>query len=152
MSGAFEATRIIKICLKYNFSRYLIISILRILRKKEGFLSNVGLFLKPDKTRAASFLNSFKNIPQNAYPSGVRTQVQIVRGRYQHTRKTSGAYKKYGNFKSTFFSFSAYSLLPVVKGGWLNMLRKRKFGELKNQHYMLQNGLLIFLHSGKMQG
>ena len=93
---------------------------------------------KPDRTRAASFLNGFKNIPQNAYPSGVRTKVQIVRGRYQHTRKTSGAYKQYGNFKSRFFSFSAYSLLSVVKGGWLNMLRKRKFRELKNQHYTSQ--------------
>ena len=35
-----------------------------------------------DKTRAASCLNSFKNIPQRACPSGLKTMVQIVRGEY----------------------------------------------------------------------
>ena len=35
----------------------------------------------PDKTRAASFLNSFKNIPEKACVLGVRTKVQIVRGK-----------------------------------------------------------------------
>ena len=36
---------------------------------------------RSDKTRAANFLNGFKNIPQKAC-LGVRTKVQIVRGRY----------------------------------------------------------------------
>ena len=30
-----------------------------------------------------------------------------------------------------FFSFSPYSLLSMVEEGWLKMLRKRKFRELK---------------------
>ena len=34
-----------------------------------------------DKTRAASFLNGFKNIPQKACLLGVRTKVQIIRGK-----------------------------------------------------------------------
>ena len=34
----------------------------------------------PDKTRAASFLNGFKNIPEKACLSGLRTMVPIVRG------------------------------------------------------------------------
>ena len=37
------------------------------------------MFLDPIK-RAASFLNDFKNIPQKACPSGLRTMVPIVRG------------------------------------------------------------------------
>ena len=37
---------------------------------------------RPDKTRAASFLNGFKNIPQKACVLGARTKVQNVRGRY----------------------------------------------------------------------
>ena len=35
-----------------------------------------------DKTRAASFLNGFKNIPQKACLLGVQTKVQIARGKY----------------------------------------------------------------------
>ena len=54
-----------------------------------------------------------------------------MRGRYRHTRKTSGPDEQYGNFKSM-FSFSPYSFLPMVEGGWLKMLRKRKFRELEN--------------------
>ena len=38
-----------------------------------------------------------------------------------HTRKTSGLYQQYGNFKSMLFSFSLYSLFSP----------KRKFRELK---------------------
>ena len=71
-----------------------------------------------------------ENIPRKACSSGVRTKVKIVRGRYHHTRKTSGPYKQYGNLKSMFFSYSPYSL-SMVEGGWLRMLRKRKFRELK---------------------
>ena len=37
---------------------------------------------RPDKTRAASFLNGFKNIPEKACVLGVRTKVQIVRRGY----------------------------------------------------------------------
>ena len=37
---------------------------------------------RPDKTRAARFLNDFKNFPQKACVLGVWTKVQIVRGRY----------------------------------------------------------------------
>ena len=178
------------------------------------------MFLNPIK-------HDFKNIPQESCSLGVRTKVQIVRGRYQHTRTTSGDYKLYGNFKSMFFSLQSsytlfqngrhfvffcfhvnwplwprsrlnillnftfeseairsnlhgnkrilkwrsfwnkvYSLLSMVEGGWLKMLRKRKFKELKtadegkallenplqNQHDTSQNGLLIFSHSGKKQG
>ena len=33
--------------------------------------------------------------------------------------------------KACFFSFSPYSLLSMVGGGWLNMSCKRKFRELK---------------------
>ena len=46
---------------------------------------------RPDKTRAASFLKDFKNIPRKACPSRLRTMVPIVRGEYQHIRKTSYA-------------------------------------------------------------
>ena len=35
-----------------------------------------------DKTRAASFLNGFKNILQKVGLLGVLTKVQIVRGKY----------------------------------------------------------------------
>ena len=35
-----------------------------------------------DKTRAASFLNGFKNIPQKACLLGFQTKVRIVRGKY----------------------------------------------------------------------
>ena len=38
--------------------------------------------LYPDKTRAASFLNGFKNIPQKACLLGFQTKVRIVRGKY----------------------------------------------------------------------
>ena len=38
--------------------------------------------VRPDKARAASFLNGFKNISGKACLLGVRTKVQIVRGRY----------------------------------------------------------------------
>ena len=34
------------------------------------------------KTRAASCLNSFKNIPQKACPSGPRTMVKIMKEEY----------------------------------------------------------------------
>ena len=40
-----------------------------------------GVFYS-DKTRIASFLNGFKNIPQKACLLGVQTKVQIVRGKY----------------------------------------------------------------------
>ena len=40
------------------------------------------LVFRPDKTRAANFLNGLKNIPQRACPSGLKTMVQIVRGEY----------------------------------------------------------------------
>ena len=46
-------------------------------------------------------------------------------------RKTSGLYQQYGNFKSVIFTFSLYSLLSMVEGGWLKMSPKRKFRELK---------------------
>ena len=49
----------------------------------------------------------------------------------KHTRKTSGTYKLYDNFKSMCFSFSPYSLLLMVEGGWLNMPLKRELRELK---------------------
>ena len=35
-----------------------------------------------DKTRAASFLNGFKNIPQKACLLGFQTKVRIVMGKY----------------------------------------------------------------------
>jgi len=38
--------------------------------------------LDPIKTRPLSLLNGFKNILQKACLLGVRTKVQIVRGRY----------------------------------------------------------------------
>ena len=41
-----------------------------------------------------------------------------MRGRYRHTRKTSGPDKQYGNFKSM-FSFSPYSFLPMVEGVYI---------------------------------
>ena len=40
-----------------------------------------GVFYS-DKTRAASFLNGFKNIPKKACLLGVQIKVQIVRGKY----------------------------------------------------------------------
>ena len=56
-----------------------------------------------------------------------------MKGKYQHTRKTSGACKQYSNFKSMFFAFIPYSLLSMVEEGWLKMLGtcKRKFREVK---------------------
>ena len=42
---------------------------------------------RPDKMRLTSLMNGLKNILQKA----VRTKVQIVKGRYEHTRKTSYA-------------------------------------------------------------
>ena len=60
------------------------------------FDKRAGVFhwgIKPraeaDKTRPASLLNGFKNILQRACLLGVRTKVQIVKGRYKHKRKTS---------------------------------------------------------------
>ena len=35
-----------------------------------------------DKTRAANFLNGFKNIPHKACLLGVQKKVQIARGKY----------------------------------------------------------------------
>ena len=46
---------------------------------------------RTDKTLPATLWNSFKNIPQKDCPSGVQTKVQIVKGEYWHTRKTSYA-------------------------------------------------------------
>ena len=42
----------------------------------------IAEFFYSDKTRAASFLNGFKNIPQKACLLGVQTKVQIVREKY----------------------------------------------------------------------
>ena len=36
------------------------------------------LVFRPDKTRAANFLNGLKNIPQRECPSGLKTMVQIA--------------------------------------------------------------------------
>ena len=44
------------------------------------------MVFRPDKTRAVSFLNGFKNISQKADVLGVRTKVQIVRGRYKKNK------------------------------------------------------------------
>ena len=71
-------------------------------------------------------------ISQKACLSEARTKVQIVRGRYQHTKNTSGPYKQYNsNFKSMFLFFSPYFVLLMVEGDWLKMLCRRKFTRLK---------------------
>ena len=56
------------------------------------FKKRAAVFYRPNKARAASSLNGLKNIPQRPFPSGLKTMVQIVRGEYYHTRKTSYAY------------------------------------------------------------
>ena len=40
------------------------------------------VFLDPLKHVVRVFLNAFKNIPQGACPFGLKTMVQIVRGKY----------------------------------------------------------------------
>ena len=49
------------------------------------------MFLDPKKTRAARFLNGFKNIPQKACVLGVRTKGQIVGEDISLQEKTSYA-------------------------------------------------------------
>ena len=44
------------------------------------------MVLDPIKHVLRVFFNGFKNIPEKACVLGVRTKVQIVRGRYKHTR------------------------------------------------------------------
>ena len=49
--------------------------------KTGGVAEKDNTCCKPIK-RAASFLNSLKDIPQRACPSGLKTMVEIVRGEY----------------------------------------------------------------------
>ena len=48
---------------------------------------------KTDKSPAAIFFGRLQKHSTKSVPLGSPTKVQIVRGRYYHTRKTSGPYK-----------------------------------------------------------
>ena len=65
----------------------------------------------------ASFLNGFKNICSNACPIRIKAKRKL-------------AYKK-NKWTLSAVSFSPYSLLLMVEGGWLKMPPKRNFRELK---------------------
>ena len=83
----------------------------------------------PDNTRAASFLNVFKNIRLKACPFEIKTIVLLRKEEIRHTRKTSELQKQYGNFKSMLFSLVLLSSLSRVEEDWLKMPPKRKFRE-----------------------
>ena len=59
-----------------------VLSLERVLKRFYVMFKNRAAVLSGDKTRAARFLNGFKNIPQKASVVELPTEVQIVRGRY----------------------------------------------------------------------
>ena len=75
----------------------------------------------PDNTRAASFLNVFKNIPSKAFPFGIKTIALLCKEEIsiQKKTKTSELQKQYGSFKSMLFLFGLHSSLSRVEEGWL---------------------------------
>ena len=62
-------------------------------------IKNTRRNFRPDKTRAARLLNGFKSIPLKAFVLGVRTKIQIVRGRYISIQEKQAIPYQYSLYK-----------------------------------------------------